>query len=387
MSGIGVRRRAVLLGAAAAAVAPGAGWLDALAARARSGLLLSYEGLLDTAFDRAHANCAYVYDNAAVGVALLAGGRIAAARVVGDALVAAQTRDRFWHDGRFRNAYAAGKVPPTGTYPLPGWWDKTAGHWVEDSYQVGTATGVVAWAMIFLARLGAATGDPRYHDAAGRAGDWVEHNVRAARGYAGGFTGWEPTPARLAWVSTEQNLDLAAAFTALGRADAARHARDFVAAMWNAQEGRFFLGLAPDGGLNRGGAADANLWPPLLAGAPADWGRALDWVLARQGVPTANPAGIDFNDDRDGIWLEGTAYVALLARLRGRPALAARMIDTLRQQTAPCGLPWAASVPRLTTGLAIVAGPVADFYYYRRPAIAPAAWAALAEAGANPFVA
>ena len=52
--------------------------------------------------------------------------------------------DRHFRDGRLRNAYVAG--PPTAR--LPGWWDAAAGRWVEDAYQVGTATGVVAWAML-----------------------------------------------------------------------------------------------------------------------------------------------------------------------------------------------------------------------------------------------
>jgi hypothetical protein len=374
-----------MLGAAAGAALPIDGgreavWIAALEP-GHGGLLRSYQQLQHTDFDLAHGNCAYVYDNAAAGIALLAAGRVQAARVLGDALVAAQQRDRFWHDGRFRNAYAAGPVDTVGAYPLPGWWDEGARVWREDAYQVGSSAGVVAWAMLFLLHLSAATGDARYR-AAARAGDWVESRLRGPRGYFGGFMGWEPAPAPLTWVSTEHNLDLSVVFAGLGRAAAARHARDFVVGMRDAGQGRFAAGLTPQGTINRAAAADANLWPLLAPGALPAWRASLDWVLAHQGVPAGDPAGIDFNDDRDGIWLEGTAYVALLAG----PAVARRMMQTLAAQTSPEGLVWATTVPRLTTGFSTGLTTSADFFYYRRPHVGATAWAALAAMRANPFL-
>jgi hypothetical protein len=384
-----VPRRDFVLGAASSAIAPAATWLDTLAARVEAlggpGLLRSYDVAEGDAFGRAHGNCAYVYDNAAAGLALLAGGRVAASRRLGDALAAAQARDRFWRDGRLRNAYAAGPITAAGTMPLPGWWDSAARLWREDAYQVGTATGVVGWAMLLWMALFRATGDARYRDAAGRAGDWVARAVRVPSGFGGGFLGWEPSPARLGWVSTEHNLDLSVAFAALGRKSEADHAAAFVAAMWNPHEGRFNAGVTPAGSVNAHAAADANLWPLLAQGARPDWARALPWVLLHQGVPVARPDGIDFNDDRDGIWLEGTAYAALAARRAGLPAVAARMMDTLRAQTAPSGLVWACSVKRLTTGFSTGLTDDADFFYFRYPHVGATAWAALAQAEATPF--
>ena len=158
-------RRTLIFSAAAAAAVPVASrpdWLATLAQRVQAlgatGLLQSYEVAGTAPFDRAHANCAYVYDNAVAGMALLAGGHAAEARRLGDALVAAQTRDRFWKDGRFRNAYASGPVAAAGDYPLPGRWDAAQAKWVEDRYQVSSATGVVAWAALFLAALHRAAG-------------------------------------------------------------------------------------------------------------------------------------------------------------------------------------------------------------------------------------
>ena len=382
-------RRSLLATAALPLVpSPAQGWAATLQARAAAlsgpGLLQSYDvsGTAD-AFAQTQAGCAYVYDNAVAALALLAAGDPAGARKIGDALRHAQAHDRFWQDGRLRNAYRAGPAPAQGAYPLPGWWDAAAQLWTEDGYQVGTATGNVAWAMLLWIALG-----PDYRPAAERAADWVERQLRTPRGYAGGVLGFEPTPQRLTWVSTEHNIDLAAAFTAMGRPAATAHARSLVTSMWQPGEGRFATGLTPDGQVNLHSAVDANLWPLLAAGAAPEWAHALDWVLARQGLPADGPPalmdGVDFDTDRDGIWLEGTAITALAAARAGRPA--ARLLATLRAHTAPGGLIYACTTPTLTTGLSTgLDAHAPDFLYYRRPHLAPTAWAALALLGANPF--
>ena len=142
--------------------------------------------------------------------------------------------------------------------------------------------------------------------------------------------------------------------------------------------------------MNDHSAVDANLWP-LLAGNPRpEWRGALHWVLTRHGLPANGPAnamdGVDFNDDRDGIWLEGTAIAALTARRLGQDGVAAHLMATLRAQTSAGGLIYAASTPQLTTGLSIGLDTHApDFLYYRRPHLAPTAWAVLAQLGADPF--
>ncbi len=362
-------------------------WAGGLSARVRAlagpGLLQSYEVAGDGDFDRTQAGCAYVYDNAVAGLALLAAGDRAGAQRIGDALAHAQGHDRFWHDGRLRNAYRAG--PETGgASRLPGWWDSGGGRWVEDAYQAGTATGVLAWAMLLWVGLGEA-----YRPAALRAADWLE-TLRGPRGYQGGFLGFEPQPQRLTWVSTEHNVDLYAAFTALGRVEQAAHARALVEGMWRPGEARFATGLRPDGTLNDHSAVDANLWPLLAQDARPAWRDAMRWVLARHGLPANGPVGemrgVDFNDDRDGIWLEGTAITALTARRLGQPDVAARLMATLRAQTSPGGLIYACTTPTLTTGLSTGLDPHApDFLYYRRPHVAPTAWAALARLGVDPF--
>nr|WP_209373818.1 hypothetical protein [Pararoseomonas indoligenes]MBP0493470.1 hypothetical protein [Pararoseomonas indoligenes] len=337
-------------------------------------------------FDRVHAEVAFTYDNALAGLALLAGGERPLASRIAEALRLAQEQDRYWSDGRLRNAYAAGRIVPEAPRSVrpPGWWDAARGMWLEDGYQAGSAAGPLAFAVL----LWTALGDPPFRRAAERAADWLE-GLRAPAGFRGGTIGHEPAPDPLPWVSTEQNLDLAIAFARLGRTEAAAHAADFVRSMWLPAQGRFAMGLTPEGGVNGGSALDANLWP-ALAWPGAGFRAALDWVLTRHGLPAGAPSeemeGLDFNDDRDGIWLEGTAQAVLMMRRLGREAQAERMAATIARHRRADGWIAAASVPWLTTGLGTGLRPgVADFLYPARGHLAANGWAALAALDSSPF--
>jgi hypothetical protein len=322
-------------------------------------------------FDLTQANAAYVYDNALAGLALLAAGNRAGASRIGQALAIAQAHDRFYRDGRLRNAYMAGAM--TAPAKLPGWWDARAERWNEDPYQAGAQTGPVAWAMLLWAALGLA-------DPANRAGDWLDDQLRAGAGYYGGFYGFEPTPLKLTWQSTEQNTDLVAAFRRLGRAEDAGHAAIFVAAMLH--DGVFQAGTAPDGGRNPLLAADAGTWPYLAGiGSAASARRAI--ATLRHG------AGIGFSAASTGIWPEGTAFAALALARQGDPA-ANEFMATVAANIAPCGYVYASVAPSLATGLTVGPSlqpgvPPQNFNYYRRPALAPTAWAALAALDVNPL--
>jgi hypothetical protein len=349
-------------------------------------LLKSFTTEGSEAFDRIHAEVAYTYDNALAALALAAAGECSLALRIAEALRLAQEQDRYWQDGRLRNAYPAGRVHPEAPRSLrpPGWWDATQNRWLEDGYQAGSAAGPITFAILLWTTLG----DPPFRRAADRAAGWLE-TLRAAQGYRGGTIGHEPEPDSLPWVSTEQNLDLAIAFARLRRAEAAAHAAAFVRAMWLPSERRFATGLLPDGGVNGTSALDANLWPPL-AWPGQGLEPALDWVLSRHGLPAGAPVaeldGLDFNDDRDGIWLEGTAQATLLLRRLGRDALAARFATTLDRHRRRDGWISAASIPWLTTGLGTGLNPgQADFRYPTRGHLAANAWTALAALDASPF--
>ncbi len=324
-------------------------------------------------FDVTQANAAYVYDNALAGLALLAGGDRDNARRIGAALEIAQNHDRHYQDGRLRNAYQAGAMSMPAK--LPGWWDTHAKRWNEDPYQAGSQTGPIAWAMLLWAALGQT-------DAANRAADWLDDQLRAATGYNGGFYGFEPNPLKLTWQSTEQNTDVFVACQKLGRAEDAAHAKTFVTSMFDASSGMFDAGTAPDGARNPLLAADAGTWP-YLAGLGTQASALAAIAALRHG------AGIGFSAASGGIWLEGTAFVSLALRRQNNP-LAKTFAATIVANTGPTGYVYASVAETLATGLTV--GPslqpgVApqNFNYYRRQSLAPTAWAALATLDINPL--
>ncbi len=339
-------------------------------------LLNSYivaTGPAATDFDLTQANAAYVYDNALAGLALLAAGHRAEAERIADALAIAQAHDRFWHDGRLRNAYQAGAM--TTPAKLPGWWDKTAARWREDPYQVGSQTGPIAWAMLLWAALG--------HSApANAAADWLDGQLRARIGYYGGFYGFEPHPLKLTWQSTEQNTDLIVAFARLARGQDAGHAAGFVQRMYDQRSGRFNAGTAPNGTTNGLLAADAGIWPYLAGLAPA--ASALNAITALRHGP-----GIGFSVASNGIWLEGTAFAALALAQIGNP-LGTTFLATSAANLAANGYVYATIAPTLSTGLTVgpslVPGqPPQNFSYFRRPSLSATAWTALAATDSNPL--
>jgi hypothetical protein len=375
---------------------------DALAGEAASipgdgpMFLQSYPAIAGQPVIPALQNAAFVYDNALASIAFVACGKPGAARRIADAFVMAGTHDRHYHDGRLRNAYRAGALTHD-PIEMPGWWDTQAQRWNEDAYQVGSATGNVAWAALALMTVYEATQDRRYLDAASSLMNWIAtrtYDAGPPGGFIGGYFGEEPQPLRQSWKSTEQNVDTYAAFSWLARSTGdgrwaiqAAHARDFVAAMWDPREGRFAIGTRNDGRtLNTGPSAiDAELWPliALPDSSASGWERAIDWTVQHH----RTGAGYGFNAQPDGVWTEGTGQAALVLKAKGRSKDAAPLWDLLLNQRAPSGLLYATPNERIRTGLAI--GPTsesADFYYFHMPHLGATAWAVLAAADWNPFV-
>ncbi len=333
---------------------------------------------------------AFTYDNALAVIALHACGQRGQALRIGEALLDAANLDRAGRKGRLRNTYRAGAQKQRPIPPM-GWWDVVENRWLEDPYQVGTATGNVAWAGLALLTLAEATGEKRFREGAAGLARWVvEHTAdpRGPGGFNGGVQGFDNAPQALTWKATEHNTDLVALFDRLGGggewAAPAKAARGFLDALWAAGGDHFPVGATPDGvTVSRATSGlDAQLWPLLLRDAPTGWRAALAYAERAHGVE----GGFDFNDDRDGVWVEGTAQAALAYRAVGRKADADRLFADLLQDVSPGGFLWATRSAILTTGLAI--GPeskTADFLYYRRPHLGATAWAALAAQGWNPF--
>jgi hypothetical protein len=334
---------------------------------------------------------AFLYDNALAAVALIACGQLTQARRIGDALLLAMDHDRFWHDGRLRNAYAAGAV---GSAPvkLAGWWDPKEQKWLEDRYQVGSDTGNLAWAMLALLTLETNTGDARYRDGALRLGRWVEGraDARGAGGFTGGEFGHEPVPQRLGWKSTEHNTDLVAAFRALARTtgdahwqDRARAAQDFVAAMWRPDTGYFAVGVGDDGvTINPLLALDAQIWPMMaIAGAATRYADALASCERRLRFET----GYTYSEAGGGLWSEGTAQVAVLLELLHRDSDARAVQASLQKQRAQDGGYYASNVPATPTGFMLATDPTKPRVYFHLEHLGAAAWAALSQQRFNPF--
>lgn len=330
---------------------------------------------------------AFTYDNALAVIALLACDRRAEALRVGSALERAVSAD-----SRLRNTYRAGasddKILPNG------WWDATQNRWIEDAYQSGTSTGNVAWTALALIGLHEATGAAHWRASALKLARWVVANTRESSGdggFNGGVDGFDAAPVTQRWRSTEHAIDLVALFTRL--ADGAQkgewlaeaaHARAFLDAQWDAPSGHFLIGSLPDGVTSNRttSALDVQWWSQLLPGAPSEWRRAMAYAERRHGVD----AGFDFNDDRDGEWIEGTAQAALAYRVAGRQDDAQRRLVEIAAQFSPGGYVFATREQRITTGLSIGASSTsADFYYYRRPHLGATAWTALAALDRNPY--
>lgn len=334
---------------------------------------LTHASTHENGFGLTQGNVAYVYDNALAGLLLLAAGYQPEAMRIAQALEIAQTHDRCFHDGRLRNAYAAG--PMSSPTKLPGFWNQKTDQWDEDPYQVGSDTGPIAWAMLLWAKLGMVA-------PANKAGDFLNATLRAPLGYYGGFYGYDQSQQKLTWESTEQNLDLAVAFTKLGRTADADHAAAFVRAAYEAPEKLFKTGLTESGKPGAMLAADAGIWPYLAGLGTAESARR---AIAR----LRHGEGVGFSDASHGIWLEGTAFAALALKYMNDP-LAASFMDTIAANVAPEGYVYASVSPMLSTGLKVGPSlqrniPPQDFNYYRYPALSATSWAAMAALKLNPL--
>ena len=340
-------------------------------------------------------NTAFTYDNAVAAIALYACGRPTEARRIADALVRAVETDRYYKDGRLRNAYRSGVPVRDRAIELPGYWSNPENRWIEDGYQVGSHTGSTAWGALALLTAYDETGEQAFLHSAQRIMKWINTNTAdvVEPGYFGGFFGHEPKPERLSWKSTEQNTDVYAANIWLakinplgGWRNQADSAERFLTSMWDKGEGRFFIGTVTDSSKPNftSSGIDALLWPliavPSLTERSAD---VIAWTETNHGVP----GGFDFNSDRDGVWLEGTAQAALVYRLLSDKTKAETLFSTIADQVASNNLVYATDKDQITTGLEVGPGSTpGDFKYYRLPHVGATAWAALAALDWNPFV-
>jgi len=372
-------------------------------------LLVSYE-LLSTD-QPVLKNTAFVYDNALAILAFLSSptqDNVNNAKLIGDAIVFAADNDRFFTDGRLRNAYQGGDIKlfpgwtpngKTNTARMPGWWDST-GVWLEDQNTVGTDTGNMAWSIIALLSLYQQTHDSTYLNTSIKLGQWIATNCRDPRGaggFTGGYQGWEQTAntpqgqTKLTWKSTEHNIDCYVAFFRLyeltGQAtwiERALYAKAFVEAMWDSTNGHFWTGTTDDGvTINATNIpVDIQAWGLLALGNTPKYGQGLTWVEHNCYLQADGFKGFDFNNDKDGIWFEGTAQMVAAYQMAKNVTGANLFLSELTkaQQTAQNangqGLV-AASHDLVSTGF--------TWTYNARLHVGATSWFVFTELGYNPY--
>jgi hypothetical protein len=346
-------------------------------------------------------NFAYVYDNAAALIALSNAGEKEEAKQIADAIVYASENDRYYTDGRLRNAYANGD-PQTysGWHSVitdqmsqnSGFWDTDQGAWFEDYYAISTSTGNIAWAIIALAEAhNSFPDDNKYLDTAKRLGDFVLTLQSDTGGFTGGYEGWEGQETFVTYKSTEHNIDLITAFVKLSELTgdekyktASEDAKEFVMSMYDPDLHLFYTGTTTDGVTPNKDVLplDCNTWAILALGDSFTDGKS---VLAEVEKQFAVDGGYDFNTDKDGVWFEGTAQVALAYKVIGDEAKYNEIISFLSSNANENGSITAADRDYVTTGFTVSGMGDMPWNYGKREHLGATAWLAFAELGVNPF--
>jgi hypothetical protein len=372
-------------------------------------LLASYEPAAPGTDAGVINNFAYTYDNAVTLIALARAGQTERALQIADALVYCIDNDRYFSDGRLRNAYINGDVrsfngwlSPRGQQfaRLPGFWDLDDKQWYEDYYAVSTSTGNCAWAILALCEAyRVAPEHPEYLQSAKRLGDFVLTLATSsgAGGFTAGFEGWEGEQVQVGYKSTEHNIDLVAAYRQLAELsdgqqaaaymEASEQALTFVLAMYDAKQGCFYTGTGDDGVTPNTDVLplDCQTWAVLALGdsLPASSAQAV-MAYAQQNMATSDGLGYDFNTDQDGVWYEGTAQAALAWQALGDEESYQAILNYLNQSTHSDGSITAANHDGTTTGFT-VSGLDIPWLYDQRTHIGATAWLSLAQQSENPF--
>ncbi|WP_412566493.1 Tat pathway signal sequence domain protein [Streptomyces chartreusis] len=319
---------------------------------------------------------AFTYDNALAILALL-GVRTADAQrravALGDALLYAQAHDPVHDDGRLRQGYNVGPYTFYDGSRQPDGFVRADGT-VNVGSQfgfTGTAVGDMAWAGIALSALARRTGERRFLRGAVRIGEWVERNGRTDEPLGGYKFGVDGGNQKLPFTSTEHNTDLVCLFGRLARLTGDRvwwerrsRAREFALKMWEADGGFFYTGTNDGVNINTSPIPeDTQTWTHLALDSRAH-ARSLDWAARELAVldhaerrNSTVPAGQSYDGvtfssasllanedapiadsqpkpDRNGVWFEGTAHLALALRERhgrGDEARAQRLIDSIER--------------------------------------------------------
>ena len=344
-------------------------------------------------------NAAFSYDNALTAMTFLSADREAEAAKLLDSFVYAVEHDRYL-PGRVRNAYAAGDITAFPGWDdsarLPGWYDAGTGQWYEDRYQTGSNVGNTAYVSLALLQYDAIYGSEAYLNTARALMDWVIDSCSdGGPGFTAGYDGWPEggadTTYPFSYKSIEHNIDAWAAFRQLYArtgearyAEAADSALAFIRSMYDSDRHIFFTGTLDDGMTpsTENLVLDAQVWACLaLDDEFAPYEASLDAVAAMRTPEGGYP--FCASNANGGWWAEGTAYTALMYRLRGEDARAEEALEALEGIQLEDGLFPAATVDNLSTGFGLFDG--SAWEYGTAPHIAPTAWFVMAINGFNPY--
>lgn len=325
---------------------------------------------------------AVTYDDALLVDAMLAQGTpddLARAEVVGNAFLYVQAHDAAG-DGRLRAAYAP--KPLLSPHDVK----------VDDNT---SDVGNMAWVGQALVQLYAQTADASYLNGALGIAQWQQTNTYDTRGNGGYTGGYTSRGAKIEWKSTEHNIDIFAFFTMLaaesGSSEWTTHAawaQQFVASMWDARDGRFYVGTGNDGITPNKTfkPEDVNSWS-YLAFQNAKWAAAPSWDVSNLAVSKGGFSGVSFcSGDRSGVWFEGTAHLAGALELRNASG------DQQQAQTYLDDIEYAQTNGPNEDGLGIIAASKNGLSdcdgdkYFAALHVGATAWYVLAAAPANPFV-
>jgi len=378
---------------------------------------------------------AFTYDNALTILAHLARhGRDAHTRAIalGDALLYAQAHDPQYADGRLRQGYNVGPyVFYDGSQQPDGFVraDGTVNVGTQFGF-TGTAVGDMAWAGIALAALAGRTRASRFLTGAVRIGEWVEAHGRTDEPLGGYKFGVDGSDQRLPFTSTEHNIDLTCLFGRLARLtgddvwlERRARARAFVGRMWNESGGFFHTGTNDGVTVNTSPVPeDTQTWSHLAL-QDRRRARSVDWaadhlaVLDTAGRPNSTvPAGQSYEGvtfssaslladegspiapsqprpDRNGVWFEGTAHLALALRERGAAGderRATRLLASIEKAQDRLGQAQTVGGRALPerSGVVSASSPLDTgfgFGYYPYRHTGATAWYLLAAARANPL--
>jgi hypothetical protein len=345
---------------------------------------------------------AYLYDNAAAAIVLSYAGKHEHALQIADAIVYAVDNDRYYSDGRLHNAYLNGNVQS-----FPGWmsgknkpfarmfgfYDTRHSVWNEDVFANSSATGNMAWAVMALCEVYYNSKQQKYLRAAQKIGDFILTLKVAENGFTGGYEGWEGAETKQTYLSTEHNIDLIAAYSMLfgltgnkTYQEAALIAKNFVLSMYDSQKKCFYTGTGSDGTTINSSVLplDCNTWALLaLKDEFKEAKEVMDFI--EQNMLVNNTKGYDFNNDRDGVWYEGTAQVALAYLHAANSADKYNEIITyLNNSALPDGSICSANIDNITTCFT-VCGTTIIWKYVRSVHLVATAWLGFAQLGKNPF--